>query len=138
MHQLLMMMMIIIIFIIMIIYILSMIFLRWLLLLLVCPFFIFIKICWELLLLDLYFYHCNFKGNPNSQDILNWIIQILHYYYSKQDKNIKNSQIIEQNFIVYSGLRFLRLPSSRVFQFPKRHKWSFVKYIVSFFWFENG
>ena len=32
-----------------------------------------------------------FKGNPNSQGILNWIIQILHYYYSKQHKNIENS-----------------------------------------------
>ena len=63
------------------------------------------------------------KGNPNSQGILNWIIQILHYYYSKQHKNIENSQIIEQNLIfslsvllsVYCSLHFLCLPSSRVF-----------------------
>ena len=32
--------------------------------------------------------------------ILNWIIQILHYYYKKQHKNIENSQIIEQNLVV--------------------------------------
>ena len=25
-----------------------------------------------------------FKGNPNFQDILNWILQMLHYYYRKQ------------------------------------------------------
>ena len=31
----------------------------------------------------------------------------------------------------------LPLPSE-FFQFFKHHKWSFVKYIVSFFWFENG
>ena len=92
-----------------------------------------------------------FKGSPNSRGILNWIIEILHYYYRKQHKNIKNSQIIEQNLVislslslslslsfsalisVYYGLRFLRLPSSRVFSVLKRHKWSFVKYIVSFF-----
>ena len=41
-----------------------------------------------------------FKGNPNSQCILNWIIQMLHYYYRKQHKNIKNSQIIEQNLVI--------------------------------------
>ena len=42
------------------------------------------------------------KGNSNSQDILNWIIQILQYYYRKQHKNIENSQIIiiEQNFVL--------------------------------------
>ena len=63
------------------------------------------------------------KGNPNSQGILNWIIQILHYYYWKQHKNIENSQIIEQNLVislstllsVYYGQRFFHLPSSRVF-----------------------
>ena len=42
------------------------------------------------------------KGNSNSQGILNWIIQILHYYYSKQHKNIKNSQTIEQNLVIFS------------------------------------
>ena len=60
------------------------------------------------------------KGNPNSQGILNWIIQILHYYYSKQQKNIENSQIIEQNLVIslsvllsiYCGLHFLPLPCS--------------------------
>ena len=54
----------------------------------------------------------NVKGNPNSQGILNWIIQILHYYYSKQHKNIENSQIIEQNLVIFSfcpSLCLLRL-----------------------------
>ena len=41
-----------------------------------------------------------FKGSPNSRGILNWIIEIFHYYYRKQHKNIKNSQIIEQNLII--------------------------------------
>ena len=53
-----------------------------------------------------------FKGNPNSQGILNWIILILHYYYSKQHKNIENSQIIEQNLVIFSlcpSLCLLRL-----------------------------
>ena len=55
------------------------------------------------------------KGNPNFQDILNWILHILHYYCRKQHKNIKISQIIEQNlvvsfpFSVYCDLRFLSL-----------------------------
>ena len=51
------------------------------------------------------------KGNPNSQGILNWIIQILHYYYRKQHKNIENSQIIKQN-LVYSLSLSLCLPFS--------------------------
>ena len=68
------------------------------------------------------------KGNPNSQGILNRIIQIMHYYYSKQHKNIKNSQIIEQNLVIFylcSSLCLLRptLPlPSQAFQFFKRHK----------------
>ena len=37
------------------------------------------------------------KGNPNFQDILNRILQILHYYCRKQHKNTKNPWIIEQN-----------------------------------------
>ena len=58
----------------------------------------------------------NFKGNPNSQGISNWIIQILHYYYSKQHKNIENSQIIKQNLVIFSlcpslCLLWLALPS---------------------------
>ena len=45
-------------------------------------------------------------GNPNSQGTLKWIIQILHYYYRKQHKNIENSQIIEQNLVSYISLPF--------------------------------
>ena len=66
-----------------------------------------------------------FKGNPNSQGTLNWIIQILHYYSRMQQKDIVNSQIIEQNLVIslsfsvlltfYYGLRFLHHLSSRVF-----------------------
>ena len=56
---------------------------------------------------------------------LNWIIQILHYYCSKQHKNIENSRIIEQNIAISlcSSLCLLRLalpsPSSTAgyFQF---------------------
>ena len=40
------------------------------------------------------------KGNPNFQGILNWIIQILHYYCRKQHKNIKKSGIVEQNVAI--------------------------------------
>ena len=65
------------------------------------------------------------KGNPNFQGILNWIIQILHYYCRKQHKNIENSRIIEQNVAISlcSSLCLLRLalpsPSSTAghFQF---------------------
>ena len=39
------------------------------------------------------------KGTPNSQGILNWIIQILHYCCRKQHTNIKKSQIIGQNVV---------------------------------------
>ena len=72
---------------------------------------------------------------------------MLHYYCRKQEKNIENSQIIEQNVVISlcPSLCLLRLvlslPSwaAEIFQFLdtvprkiKRHKWSFVKYIVSF------
>ena len=44
----------------------------------------------------------NVKGNPNFQEILNWILQILHYYCMKLHKNIKSSRIIEQNLVLSS------------------------------------
>ena len=86
------------------------------------------------------------KGKANSQGILKWIIQILHYYCRKQHKNIENSQIIEQNLVTAllpftlftTACTFLTFLAAKFFQFIKRHKWSFVKYIVSFFgskWF---
>ena len=52
----------------------------------------------------------SFKGNPNFQGILNWMIKILHYYCRKQHKDIENSRIIEQNVaILCSSLCLLRL-----------------------------
>ena len=87
------------------------------------------------------------KGNPNFQDILNWILQILHYYCRKQHKNIKNSRIIEQNLVLFFPFSLFtatctsrRLPQRQNFFISwtnyftnfKRHKWSFVLYIVSF------
>ena len=84
------------------------------------------------------------KGNSNSQGILNWIIQILHYYYRKQLKNIENSQILEQNLLISLPFSLFTMAcasfsflAGEFFQFFKCHKWSFIKYIVSFFWFEN-
>ena len=50
-----------------------------------------------------------FKGNPNYEGILDWILQILHYYYRKQHKNIENSRIIEQNLILSLPFCLLRL-----------------------------
>ena len=41
-----------------------------------------------------------FKGNPNFQGILNWILEILHYHCSNQHKNIENLQFIEQNIVI--------------------------------------
>ena len=88
-----------------------------------------------------------FIGNPNFQDILNWILQILHYYCRKQHKNIKNSRIIEQNLVLSFPFSLFtatcascRLPQrqnffiswTKYFANFKRHKWSFVLYIVSF------
>ena len=64
------------------------------------------------------------KGNPNFQGILNWIIQILHYYCRKQHKNIEKSRIIEQNVAIsallsaYCDLHFLCLPQQQgIFSF---------------------
>lgn len=37
----------------------------------------------------------NKKENSNFQGILNWILQIAHYYCRKQHKNNEDSQIIE-------------------------------------------
>ena len=87
------------------------------------------------------------KVNPNFQDILNWILQTLHYYCRKQHKNIKNSWIIEQNLVLSFPFSLFtatcascRLPQrqnffiswAKYFASFKRHKWSFVLYIVSF------
>ena len=72
-----------------------------------------------------------FKGNPNFQGILNWILQILLYYWSKQHTKKENLQFIEQNIAlcallsVYCDLYFLGLSHSTLQNF-KRHKWSFV------------
>ena len=84
------------------------------------------------------------KGNPNFRGMLNWIIQILHYYCRKQHKNSENSQIIEQNVAISLSLLFslltatcasFALPNGSVFSALghsfERHKWSFVLYIVS-------
>ena len=88
-----------------------------------------------------------FKGNPNFQDIVNWILQILHYYCRKQDKNIKNSWIIQQSLVLSFHFSLFTatcasccLPQrqnffiswTKYFTNFKRHKWSFVLYIVSF------
>ena len=88
-----------------------------------------------------------FKGNPNFQGILDWILQILHYYCWKQHKNIEKSQITEQNFVLslpfslFTGTcASCRLPQWQGFLISwtqysanfKRHKRSFVPYIVSF------
>ena len=87
------------------------------------------------------------KGNPNFQDILNWILQILHYYCRKQHKNIKNSRIIEQNLVLSFPFSLFtvtcascRLPqwqnflisSTKYFANFKRHKWSLVLHMVLF------
>ena len=88
------------------------------------------------------------KGNPKFQDILNWILQILHYYCGKQHKNIKNSRIVKQNLVLYFPFSLFiatcascHLPQQQNFFISwtkydanfKCHKWSFVLYIVLFF-----
>ena len=85
----------------------------------------------------------SFKGNPNFQGILNWIMKILHYYCRKQHKDIENSWIIEQN-VAISLLFSLLITTCTSFAFLngrvfsvlghslERHKWSFVLYIISF------
>ena len=93
--------------------------------------------------------------NRNSQGILHWIIQILHYYCWKEHKNNENLQIIEQSVVIPLCPSLcllwlvLLLPSwaAEFFQFLdtvlrkimyfriknfKHHKWSFVPCIVSF------
>ena len=56
------------------------------------------------------------KWNPNSQVMLNWIFETLHYYFRKQHRNIENSQFTNKMllslsaiFSVYCDLCFLRL-----------------------------
>ena len=48
-----------------------------------------------------------FKGNPNFQGILNWILQILHYYCRKQQKKLKTHWLL--NKILFSFCPFLCL-----------------------------
>ena len=89
---------------------------------------------------------CRLKGNPNIQSILDWILQVLHYYCRKQHKSIENSQIIEQNLVLSLPFSLFtatcascRLPQWQSFfiswtQYSamfKCYKWSFVPYIVS-------
>ena len=77
-----------------------------------------------------------FKGNPNYQDIISWIIQIVHYYCRKQYKNIENSQIIEQNLVLSLPFSLFTAACASCclprWQNFKRHKWSFVPYILFF------
>ena len=88
-----------------------------------------------------------FSGNPNFQGILNWMLQILYYYCRKQHKNIKNSQIIEQNLVLSFPFSLFTaacasccLPHRQSFFISstkyvanfKHRKWSFVLYIVLF------
>ena len=68
------------------------------------------------------------QGNTNFQGILDWILQILHYYCRKQHKFIKNSWIIEQNlvlclpfFLFTANCASWRLPHRQsFFKFPPR------------------
>ena len=46
------------------------------------------------------YYKYKFKGNPNFQRMLNWILQILLCQCSKQHKNIENLLFIEQNIVI--------------------------------------
>ena len=75
----------------------------------------------QLLTVNSTYWKCHFKGDPNFQDILNWILQILLYHCNKQHKNIKNLQFIEQNIVIFFCLLQLLLPSpfstADVFQF---------------------
>ena len=87
------------------------------------------------------------KGNPNFQDILNWILQILNYYCRKQHKKIKKSWIIEQNLVLSFLFSLFTatcasccLPQQKnvfiswikYFADFKCHKWSFVLFTVLF------
>ena len=81
------------------------------------------------------------EGDRNFQSISNRIIQILHYQWRKQHKNIENSQIAFSALLyAYCHLHILHLPQRQSFFSSwtkystnlKRIKWSFVLYIVSF------
>ena len=79
-----------------------------------------------------------------KQDILNWIIQILHYFCRKQHKNIENPDFwtkccylsFSALLSAYCAFWFLHLPQRQGFFSSwthfKQHKWSFVLYIVLF------
>ena len=72
------------------------------------------------------------------------MLQIFHYYCRKQYKNIKNSQIIEQNLVlsflfslftatcVFCCLSQWQNSWTQYFTNFKHHKWSFVLCIVLF------
>ena len=84
------------------------------------------------------------KGNPNFQDILDWVLQILNYYCNKK---ISKLRIIEQNLVLFFPFSLFTatcasccLPQRQCFLITwaqysanfKRHKWSFMPYIVSY------
>ena len=102
---------------------------------------------------NLFLYRCGFslefynmfKGNPNFQGILNWIIQILYYHCRKQHKNIEKltdywtkCRYLSALLSIYCNLCFLHLCQQQDFfsswtvlsEFYQ--KWLFVPYIVSF------
>ena len=84
----------------------------------------------------------------NFQGLLDWILQILHYYCRKQYRNTENSRIIEQNldfslpFSLFTATcASCRLPRRQSFSISwtqysanfKRRKWTFVPHIVLFY-----
>ena len=87
------------------------------------------------------------KWNPNFQDILNWILQIL-YYYCRKYTTQKYQKLTDYWTLVFSfhfslftaTCAFCRLPQrqnffiswTKYFANFKCHKWSFVQHIVSF------
>ena len=79
-----------------------------------------------------------FEGNPNFQGMLNWILQILHYYCRREHKYWKLTDYWTKCCSLFAFSLFTatcascRLPQRQsTFNF-KHPKWSFVLYKVSF------
>ena len=84
----------------------------------------------ELCCLWKYFGNACLKGNPNFQGILGWILQILHYYFRKQNKNIENSWIIEQNLTLSLPFSLFTVTCAS-YRLPQWQSFSFLQHSTS-------
>ena len=108
------------------------------------------KICWDIVETARKAFSFDLNDLMETQTfkaLLDWILQILHYYCRKQHKNIENSWIIKQNFVLSLPFSLFTVTCASCHRSQhqsffiswalysvnfKHRKWSFVPFIVLF------